>query len=341
MKKGIICADIGGTNSRFAYFEIDDNSINLIAKHQVPTATMKSDDDFFNNLALLTNKYTKPDFYCFGLAGIINKNECSAKLSNASLFLDFSIFIAKNQLKIGKNFFLVNDFTLQAYASFGFEGYKTNEAIENNEHFLLYPKDYSREEREENLFNVRAALGAGTGIGAACLMPLAHKSWKVLESEAGHCEMPFYSKEERDFADFALAYLQKERLSAEDVLAARGISLLHYYIYNEELIPEQAVENFWKKSNNSKENLPLALYSRFLARFCKIYALSTLCIGGLYLGGGVLVKNPQILQSSSFEEEFYHPSSKMLPLLKKIPIYLMQKKDASLWGGVSFIINAQ
>ncbi len=316
----IFCADIGGTQSRFAHFTLQGQSLHLRGQHVCATASLQSAEQ-----ALLVAKAgtgLNPEhavIHIWGMAGPIHANGYQATLTNTPLTLDFSPL---TWLQPQKNFFLLNDFALQAWASL---------ATEVPLLPVLNPHENSGQSphHAHNSQNARGVLGAGTGLGAAALLPFGQNQWTLLQAEAGHTEMPFHGKEELDFAHFAKQKLQQKRLTAEHILGAQGLSLLHAYVHQEEVSPAQAAAFLYE---GQKESVQGQLYARFLGRFCRHWALTTLCTGGLYLGGGVLMKNPQITQSASFKEEFYTAPAAMQKILSQIPVWLMQHENPALWG---------
>ncbi len=308
LQKQILCADIGGTHSRFAHFELENGNIILKNHHICPTANLASTEDLLDSAMSTGLDPYKAHLNIWGIAGPIEENGLQASLTNAPLRLDFSFFA--NNIK--NPFLLVNDFTLQAWAS----------VAENCELTPIINKQIP-------LRATRAILGAGTGLGTAALIPVQEKSWSILQAEGGHTEMPFNGKDELDFANFALKHLHQDRLSAEDILSARGISLLHHYVFGKAVSPAEAAQGF---ISNNEESLQLQLYAKFLGRFCRHWALNTLCMGGLFLGGGVLIKNPNILMSKSFTQEFYAAPKSMQGIINNIPIMLMTSEFAGLWG---------
>ncbi len=316
MAKNILCADIGGTHTRFAHFTLEKSSLHLQQQHIYPTKNLHTTHDVLAAAVDIGLSPEQVHFFCLGVAGLITTDGLCAQLSNATLQLDFRHYdwIHKNT-----NFLLVNDFALQAWASLA-------ENIELLPLACSPPLSTSHLKRQ-----TRGILGAGTGLGAAALLPCSYKQegWNVLSSEGGHVDMAFYGQEEQDFVHFTQDFLQQKRLSAEDVLSARGLSLLHAYVHGQKLSPKDAAAFLWE---NGQESLQAQLYSRFLGRFCRHWVLNTLCKGGLYLGGGVLIKNVALVQSNSFHEEFYTASSTQLALLKEIPLFLMQHPQAGLWG---------
>ncbi len=311
MTHDILCADIGGTNSRFAHFEIQGEQIKLCSEFTCDTAKLHNTAEALKAAEQCGLSPYDAHAQIWGVAGLVDAHGLAAKLTNAPLQLDFTTIIPH---KISKPFLLLNDFALQAWA-----------CLTPATNLMPIIKVESHPFRA-----IRGILGAGTGLGTATLIPKAQHSWGTLQAEGGHTDMPFYGKDELEFADFALKYLKQDRISAEDILAGRGLSLLHAYTYNEDTSPEQAIKKFW--DIDGKENPQLQLYARFLGRFCKNWVLNTLCTGGLYLGGGVFMKNPNIFKSLHFLQEFHCATSSMQNVLKNTPVNLLTQKHAGLWG---------
>ncbi len=333
----IFCADIGGTNCRFAHFVLKNSNLHYIAQSTYPTVEICTYENTEAVLDFATASLgivpQNMDFQLWGVAGIIEKigrNPLAATLTNVALRLDFSPY---PWLKYAENFALVNDFALQAFASLAQEVPRITLVATQTD--------------GEKAHAPRVILGAGTGLGVATLIPVTNSSYthnphnthnshtthfEILPAEGGHVDMSFYGSEEENFKDFAQQYLQKERISAEDILSGRGLQLLHAFVHGEEVSSKQAAQAM-SLGDGMQGSVQIRLYARFLGRFCRHLALNTICTGGMYLGGGVLMKNPSIVQSSQFLEEFYNAPAHVLPLFKRIPMELMQHKDAALWGG--------
>ncbi len=307
----ILCADIGGTHSRFAHMLLEKNSLHLCAQHTCLTASLQNTQDALMAAACVGMRPQDMHMHVWGVAGFVEQDALCAQLTNSSLCLDFSTV---SWIKSRKNFLLYNDFALQAWASLA-------EEVEKEPIIAL-------QEPLPLTQGVRGILGAGTGFGTATFFSIQGQGWHVLSAEGGHTDMPF-QVDEQDFFRFACEYLQQQRVSAEDVLCAQGLSLLHAYVHEEQLSPQEAAAVLWK---DNTESLQAQMYARFLGRYCRHWALNTLCFGGIYMGGGVLQKNPALLQSPHFLQEFFTSPQSMQVILQKIPLFLMRHKDAALWG---------
>jgi len=73
------------------------------------------------------------------------------------------------------------------------------------------------------------------------------------------------------------------------------------------------------------------LFSLFFARCAKNYVLDTLAIGGLYIAGGIAMKNKEIFSTKQFISEFNN-AYRYTDFLKKVPINIITDYDVSLLG---------
>ena len=58
--------------------------------------------------------------------------------------------------------------------------------------------------------------------------------------------------------------------------------------------------------------------------------LATLCRGGLWIAGGIAVKNRAIARSRAFRDEIVQ--GRHAAMLKTFPVYLFMSEAAGLWG---------
>ena len=78
----------------------------------------------------------------------------------------------------------------------------------------------------------------------------------------------------------------------------------------------------------------LRWYARFYARACRNWALSTLCTGGLFITGGIALRNPLVTECATFREAFYEGSHR--GLLERIPVRRFTDMNSGLWGSAWF-----
>ncbi len=332
----ILAVDMGGTHSRFAHFILENGVLYKQGQHICRTASISHTEQALHEASLCASvPLEEMAVQVWGVAGPVHASGLCAILTNAALHLDFSKYMPANRKKEYGHILLLNDFSLQAWATLA-EQVQCIHILpmsENNE----YSRNIENKNTTHEVALTRAVLGAGTGLGTAALVPCGRKGWTVLHAEAGHTGIPLYEQDEKDFALFAADFLQQKRLSAEDILSARGLSLLHAFVHGESVSPAQAAQLLCHNDaqGTSQESAVLQLYARFLGRFCRQWLLSTMSVGGLYLGGGVLMKNPSLVRSASFRQEFYTLPRSMQhakAMFEAVPIVLMQEEYAGLWG---------
>ncbi len=329
MQQDILCVDIGGTYSRFAHVVYEQEpsakaptqgNVRLRSQGSCATASLQNTAHAVHMAEHITGLATsKAHKQVWALAGPIQGAALQGQLTNGNLQLDFSPY-AWAQHK--KDFFLVNDFALQAYATLAEPVLKQKVLRANTACLASCDKP-------------RAIIGVGTGLGTAVLLPVDDHGWALMPTEAGHTLIPLYGQEERDFAHFALHALQQERLYAEDILSGRGLSLVHKYVYGEDISAAMAAQFMQQHGEASPV---LALYARFLGRFCTQWAVNSLSTGGLFLSGGVLMKNPYIVHSAYFTKEFYTCPAAVQAIVQSTPVYLLEHEHVSLWGAAYLAI---
>jgi glucokinase len=174
----------------------------------------------------------------------------------------------------------------------------------------------------------KVALGPGTGLGVAALIP-ADGRWQVVASEGGHASFGPQAADEDEL--FARLREQGRSISAETVLSGPGLLRLARALdprtqYRE---PETIVA-----SALAREPAALAtarLFVRLLGRFAGDTALTFKALGGVYITGGVACGLGPLLDEPQFRQAFEaHPPYETL--LASIPTLLITCKEPGLIG---------
>lgn len=336
----IAAADIGGTNSRFAHFSLSGKALRLHRVVQCPTADLHSTEDALTQAAATGLHPSEAAAVVWAVAGPVH-HPLRVRLTNADVDVDLSPlaglaqdrgpnrdpeYIPNSVLHTdGRVVLCINDFIAQAWATLTLPG---QEAVE-----ILPP---SLDSRAANTLGTGAAedcggfigvVGAGTGLGTASLLRLDGGRHQALPAEGGHTAFPWRSRREAEFGDFLCAALDAPYACGDQVLSGRGLALLHHFLTGKDWPVERVAAEAL-----GPDSPTLRAFARFYGRFCRHWVLQTLCTRGLYLTGGVAVKNPRIVRSPFFAEEFYDASVHMLPLLRATPVRLMTREHAGLWG---------
>ncbi|OXS28783.1 MAG: hypothetical protein BCS36_08345 [Desulfovibrio sp. MES5] len=323
----ILVADVGGTNCRFASFSLENDRLSLEVTAVIGSKTLTNGQSLFAALEeTLSQPVESADAVVVGLAGPVDRQQ--GRLTNGRLHVN----IADVPACPSGRCLLLNDFTLQAYATLTPPGIaalhvagpakERGAAVESSSKATVGNGADARARTEP-----RSIVGAGTGLGAASLLPIGTGEWLPVPSEAGHVAFAFLEEEEQEFRRFLCRELGQPFVSAENVLCGDGLSILHCYLTGQLLQPRQVGERAL-----SRDTPTLRWYARFLGRFCRGWMLSTLCRGGLWIAGGVAAANPLCVTSPTFRESLYASSDATLALLQHIPVYLVTDTDSGLWG---------
>lgn len=307
----ILAADIGGTNARFAQVEMAGLSqISLSEPVIFPTWS-----DAIDSFDALLDHYSahcpegspaleEYDALAIAIAGAVSGKR--AILPNISWDIDLTI---SRQIK---NTFLLNDFFAQAHA------FLDQDVFER--------LDLVRSGSGSGPGSI-AIVGAGTGLGHAALEPVRGER-SVISSEAGHVSFAFHGRAEQAIAESIQARNGRSWLSGDDVVSGSGASLLHEALTGESVSPAEAL----RKRNRESETC--AFYSRFYARVCRNYCLTMFPVEALIISGGIAAKNPHLVKSASFRNEF-NDGRKYRHILERIPIYLNQDEALGLKGAAT------
>jgi glucokinase len=306
--KTILAADIGGTNSRFAAFQVDgDQQLSLVATKWLKT---REANTFYHLLDLLKASdfpmsLQQAAVGVFAVAGPV-ENEIYCKPPNIPWEIDGS--------NLGRDYgvkhcILMNDFAAQAFAC-------RSPIIEAAPQIVPGRIDPMKP---------LAVIGAGTGLGQAALLPLQTGGYVALSSEGGHATCPFESETEFDFMKFLVKETGEPYVRAEIVVTGRGLSLIHQYLTGKKLEPAQVAAVMTDDSETLKWS------SRFYGRVARNFALQVLAYGGVYIAGGVAAKIPRLVTHAEFKAAFRRTAT-MAHVLDEIPVFLNTNEESGLWG---------
>jgi glucokinase len=183
----------------------------------------------------------------------------------------------------------------------------------------------------------RAVIAAGTGLGEAILF-WDGQQHRIVPSEGGLAD--FAARSDREFQ--LLCYLKKRlpHVCCEEILSGRGFLRIHEF-----LDPGVRHPSFDEPQADAASEIT----RRALAQTCPVcvealdlwteaygaeagnLALRTLAFGGVYVAGGIVSKILPKMEDGTFFRSFCE-KTKLAPVLARIPIYVVLKEDAPLWG---------
>ncbi len=282
-----IVADIGGTNARFALATGKDGQ-----KFTIEEVNILSGADFSQFSDALTAYIdglngVKPTGACVAIAGPIDGDK--VKMTNLSW--EFSKKGIQEAFGFS-TFDVINDFAAVAVAT------------------SIFPEDVLTEIKpgEFNPKSNKAIIGAGTGLGVACLAyNPADDSWLPMPSEGGHVNMAPATEFEADVVKAAIKRFG--HASAEVLVSGPGLVNLYQCICDvkgetpKEYSPADISGNALSNDDDLCR-LTLETFCAFLGTVSGNIVLTYGAKGGVYVAGGIVPRFVDFLKESAFAERF-------------------------------------
>ncbi|WP_308621489.1 glucokinase [uncultured Desulfovibrio sp.] len=319
----ILAADIGGTNCRLARFSLSPEG-RFVQERAVwlESASLRTTAHLLAALERELELHpSRADATVLAVAGPVDGGVCG-RLTNGCLEVDVRPLLASGTPPVR----VINDFVAQACACLTEMGDRAR---------LLWPPGASSAAPAAPARLPRAVVGAGTGLGVAALFPLdmaapATDGWLVAPSEGGHAAFPFVGEEETAFHAFLRRELRLPYARGDDVLSGRGLALLHAFLTGERLAPGEVGRRALDGPTPT-----LRWYARFSGRACRNVMLTTLCSGGLWITGGIAVRNPLCVGCEAFFAEL-HDAPAFDGWLRSVPVRLLEDVESGLWGAACY-----
>lgn len=311
----LLAADIGGTHSRFAVFECNENGdLYLLSTEWLETFGVSCFEQLVDQLAKrdLAQWLPRCASIVVAVPGPVHQGQ-ALSLPNIPWQLDVGKLQECFPHSAKSSVYLINDFVAHAMA-------------------CLTPAMAGRicvQPGEEDPSGIVATIGAGTGIGFCSLVLDTNEKRVVVPSEAGHQRFPFSSSEDRCYEDFLIRETGRNVIDSNTVVSGLGLTLLHQYLTGSRLSPQDVEARLTAASELTRR------FATYYGRAAQSYALAVLPTGGLYLTGGIAARNPFLVDHDAFRAEFsacrYHEA-----LLKRIPIFLNVNQESGLWGAARY-----
>ena len=299
-----ICGDIGGTNANLSIVSEDMRVLDI---SRASTPDIK---DFTGHVVAYKNAMEEKGYRinraCLSIAGPLDHTRRRAPMTNVDLVIDASDIEQKAKLMEVR---LINDFQAIAFA--------TNVAGGDDIRMLKEGNPYG---------DVRAVIGAGTGLGESIMYRDASGAFVPLHSEGGHVEACATDDEEMRLLQYMKeAYGRQHVLEYEDVVSGKGLSLIYRYVSG----GNEATAEEVSTCADEESKKAFALFVRFYARKAKALCLECYATGGLYIAGGIAAKN--IDKMDGFIDEFTK-HDRFSGFLGEIPVIVLMDYDISHVG---------
>ena len=320
----MLSADIGGTQSRFFRFSCEDREISI--KEGVVFSSRQTSfrallEDVFSKWPEQGKILQSVSFLVFAAAGPVRNGRIA--MTNAGFVVEKG---PAKELFPRAGCLVMNDFEAQAWACLS--------PVMRQAELIVPGRLSSGSLAGEKVASISglsgdpspvAVTGAGTGLGAAWLLPGGAAPF-VLPSEAGHMAFPFEGREELAFSEFLSARHDGGEVTAEFVLSGSGLALLYEHLCGSSCEPAS-----FTREKGFADSLCCALFARFYGRFCRMAALALLP-QAVVLTGGVAGRTPSLVRHPEFSREFLRARGSQKSFLEGVPVWLNSHPQAGLWG---------
>ncbi len=294
-----LIADVGGTNVRFARVIDEDNIVDR------SSYTVSQFENFLDALRFYADETHGGLSGCLGAAigaaGPVAMG--SAHLTNIA----WDIREHEVAAEIGAPCMLVNDVEAAAYCL---------PSLSSHEFFLIDGAAPKLETAHRLL-----AANIGTGFGAATLVKTPG-GWFASPSEAGHMSLRLPEGHE--------ASLRSHFRTVENVLSGRGLKNLHSTL-SKQPTELEAAEICARAPTDPKCAATLGLFTQIAGNVLGNLALSAAAWDGVFLLGSVAKGFARVVDHARFRKSF-EDKGPMREWMKRIPVALVEKQDAALFG---------
>ncbi|MCI5039083.1 MAG: glucokinase [Donghicola eburneus] len=312
-----IVADIGGTNARFAAFQ-GAQQIKLVVYDTKGGMDLLSMAEAFS-----ADLPSKPAVAVAALAGPVQGN--SGRLTNANQTLhgnDLGNVTGASQAHI------INDFAAAAWAT---------HTVRNSDLSVLIGPSTPEQ-------GTRLAIGPGTGLGVGTLIHAEGRSFAV-PGEGGHIGIAPNGRFENEVFQ-ALRKLwpdiffgDAQIIEAEGILSGTGLPFLYEAICQVldvtcDGLDGRAIFEAARNGSNSAAVETVKAFKTHLARVAGDLGLATGATGGVYMLGGIALKNPWIFDDifvSAFRE-----GGRFTQAREAMGLYLLNCEDFGIQGAYRY-----
>ncbi|MDR5812762.1 MULTISPECIES: bifunctional transcriptional regulator/glucokinase [unclassified Caballeronia] len=311
-----LLADVGGTNARFA-LETAPGEIGQIRVY--PGADYPGIAEVMQQY-LKDTQVSRVNHAAIAIANPVDGDH--VKMTNH----DWSFSIEATRRALGFDTLLVvNDFTALAMAVPGLTDAQRVQV--------------GGGARRQN--SVIGLLGPGTGLGVSGLIP-ADDRWIALGSEGGHATFsPFDERE-----DLVMRFARRKfpHVSFERVCAGQGLELIYRALAERDAVNVADSFSAADVTHRALDGEALALetvncFCAILGTFAGNIAVTLGALGGIFIGGGIVLKLGELFHKSPFRERF-EAKGRFQQYLAGIPTFIITAEYPAFLG-VSAILSEQ
>lgn len=318
----ILAGDIGGTKSNLGLFVQEGTALRVVFQRRLVTRDYPGFQElieaFLQQAQAAGENLNRSviDAAGFGVAGVVTGGRHFTE--NLPWVLDVAALSSNLKLK---NVQLLNDLAAAALSLSRLPA----------DDFVVLNPGVPVPHGTEGVF------AAGTGLGEALLF-WNGKKYQVAPAEGGQAD--FAPRTEREIKLLTHLRLRLSHVSNEEIVSGRGFRRIHDF-----LDPAGRHESFETPEGNAAGEIT----QRGMAKSCDVcvqtldfwteifagvmgnFALQTMPLSGIFVGGGIAVKILPKIQDGSFFKSFCG-AGKLAQVLTSIPISVLLNEDAPMLG---------
>lgn len=304
-----LLADIGGTNARFALETapgiIEDIDVLACADYA----------EFTDAVAAYLGRVARGPIRSAAIAIATPVRGDSIRMTNHHW--QFSIEASRRQLHLD-TLLVVNDFTALAMA---LPHLRNEDAMQIGGEKLQTPE-------------VIGLVGAGTGLGVGGLLPIDGR-WAALNSEGGHAS--FSPANEQETAILHYCWRQFRHVSAERLVSGPGIALIHEalcHIHGDHYQPPLSTPEIVQHALAGTEQRcveTIHCFCGMLGTVASNVAITLGAIGGVFIGGGIVLRLGETFAKSAFRARFEN-KGRFGDYLAKVPVLVITARYPAFLG---------
>ncbi len=315
----ILAGDVGGTNTRLAFFDIRGGQLEKVSEHTYPSREHASFDDLVADF--VGAQKIRAAAAGIGIAGPVRDGVSQA--TNLPWIIDARRLAQRTGIP---SVVLLNDLEANGY------GIAT-----------LAPGDFALlQEGAPGAIGSAVIVSPGTGLGEGVLYWDGKQHWP-LPSEGGHASFA----PEDETQDELLKYLRAQfgHVSWERIVSGPGLFNIYKFLRDtgrekepawlaQELTREDPGRVISQAALEGKCSLcekSLDLFVALLAQECGNMALKLLAMGGVYMGGGIPPKILPKLKTPAFLQAFTN-KGRFRSVLETVPVRVILNEYTALRG---------
>jgi glucokinase len=315
----ILAGDIGGTNTRLAFFDVSNGRPKIVSASVFPSREYRS-------LAEIVAKFVstsviRPESACFGAAGPVRQGR--VETTNLPWIIEAQALARELQIP---NVVLLNDLEANAW---GIATLKPEDLVTINP-------------VQGNPAGNRAVIAAGTGLGEAGMYWDGDRH-HIFATEGGHAD--FAARNQLEIELFCYLATRFGRVSYERVVSGPGLVNIFHFLRDsgrgdepkwltDEMLQGDPAAAISRAAMAGKDPLcehALDLFISIYAAEAGNLALKLMASGGIFLGGGIAPKVLPKLKGPQFMRDFA-AKGRMQPLLESMPVQVIVNDQTALMG---------